>query len=309
MQSIRELEAQAKALAPILKGLVDRAVELLRGENAKLKEDVLAAIPSAEYIAKQAAALVIIPEVKDGEPGKDADPEEVKRLVAEAVAEIPHPKDGASVTVDDLAPVIAEQLGKAVAELPKPKDGASVPIEDVQRLVAEEVARQMAAIKLPEPRHGDDGRDALQMEILPAIDPEKSYPRGTYATHGGGLWRAYELTKAMRGWECIVDGVAGVDVQQDDHRGITVAVQMASGKVEHKAFNLPAMIYRGVYQPGMHHPGDTVTWGGSLWHCDAPTEDKPGEIGSKGWTLCAKKGRDGKDGTNGRDLTKGVPIK
>jgi hypothetical protein len=35
-----------------------------------------------------------------------------------------------------------------------------------------------------------------------------------------------------------------------------------------------------------------VTWGGALWHCDAPTKDKPG---TENWTLAVKKGRDGKD--------------
>ncbi|HDK7109809.1 TPA: phage portal protein, partial [Klebsiella pneumoniae] len=32
----------------------------------------------------------------------------------------------------------------------------------------------------------------------------------------------------------------------------------------------------------------------SLWHCDEQTQDKPGETGSKGWTLAAKRGRDGR---------------
>lgn len=58
----------------------------------------------------------------------------------------------------------------------------------------------------------------------------------------------------------------------------------------------PVMLYRGVFTEGSYSKGDTVTWGGSLWHCDADTtESKPGD-GSKDWTLCAKKGRDGKDG-------------
>ncbi|EHS4321377.1 phage portal protein, partial [Escherichia coli] len=41
-----------------------------------------------------------------------------------------------------------------------------------------------------------------------------------------------------------------------------------------------------------YHPGDTVTWGGSLWHCNSMTGDKPGEAHSSGWTLAAKRGRD-----------------
>lgn len=56
------------------------------------------------------------------------------------------------------------------------------------------------------------------------------------------------------------------------------------------------MRYCGVYGDGKAYAlGDTVTWAGSLWHCDAPTMSKPGE-GLAGWTLCVKRGRDGKDG-------------
>ena len=65
-----------------------------------------------------------------------------------------------------------------------------------------------------------DGRDALQLEIQPFIDEGKSYPRGSYATHNGGLWRAYEKTHGMRGWECIVDGVSDVDISMNGQRNL-----------------------------------------------------------------------------------------
>lgn len=61
-------------------------------------------------------------------------------------------------------------------------------------------------------------------------------------------------------------------------------------------FRLPVMTYQGVFTEGKtYRRGDTVTWGGSLWHCDAETTDKPD--GGKNWRLAAKRGRDGKDGT------------
>jgi hypothetical protein len=60
-------------------------------------------------------------------------------------------------------------------------------------------------------------------------------------------------------------------------------------------FRVPVMIYRGVYREGeQYEQGDVCTWGGSLWHCDTQTKDKPGGE-QKCWTLAAKKGRDGKD--------------
>jgi len=60
-----------------------------------------------------------------------------------------------------------------------------------------------------------------------------------------------------------------------------------------------AVIYRGVHTPGeVYDTGDMVTCGGSLWHCNEITEEKPGE-GSSAWTLAVKRGRDGKDLTRG----------
>ena len=209
---------------------------------------------------------------------------DIGAMVSEAVAAMPVPQDGKSVTVEDVRPVLQELITAAMPEIP-----------DVKSLVSEAVADLPA----PEPgKNGEDGRDALALELLPFIDESKSYPRGSYATHNGGLWRAYEKTHGMRGWECVVDGIAGVEVSMEGMRNFTVTVNRSSGAIEKKAFDVPVMVYRGVFKSGDEYlPGDTVTWGGSLWHCDEQTQDKPGETGSKGWTLAAKRGRDGRDKT------------
>lgn len=82
----------------------------------------------------------------------------------------------------------------------------------------------------------------------------------------------------------------------DDGRTVLLSFEQGdqSFKVE---LGIPAMIYRGVFKDGhRYEKGDTVTWGGSLWHCDAAeTSDKPDGT-EKHWTLAAKRGRDGKDG-------------
>jgi hypothetical protein len=211
-----------------------------------------------------------------------------------------------------LHPLFEEKYGtrlKALEDRPVPTngtDGTSVPIEDVQRMVEEAVAKRMADIRMP--KDGEPGRDGAHLEILPAISQDKSYPRGTYAKHAGGLWRSFEATDGMRGWECIVDGVADVKLEAIE-REFTVTTRRSSGAEEVKTISLPVMLYRGVYKEGQEYlGGDTVTWGGSLWHCDSNTADKPGELGSKGWTLAAKRGRDGKDGVNGKDYTKAVAL-
>ncbi len=69
-------------------------------------------------------------------------------------------------------------------------------------------------------------------------------------------------------------------------RLFSVVVRQSSGQRTEKTFSLPVMLYRGVFRAGeTYHPGDTVTWGGSLWHCNSMTEDKPGEAHSSAWTL------------------------
>lgn len=234
-------------------------------------------------LACEAATLIQLPE-----PPQIPD---IDAMVTAAVAALPPGEPGKSVTVDDVKPMLEQMVKAAVAEIPVPEAPL---LPDIGAMVSAAVAEMPA----PEPVSGEDGRDALQLEVLPCIDEGKSYPRGSYATHSGGLWRAFQKTQGMHGWECLVDGIAGLEVANTDERNFTVTVTRASGQAETKSFALPVMIYRGVFKAGDEYlPGDTVTWGGSLWHCDEPSTDKPGEIGSKGWTLATKRGRDGRDKT------------
>lgn len=227
-------------------------------------------------------------ELPTPENGKDYDPLVLNQAVADAVSKavnaIPAPQDGKSITPEDVMPMLKDLVTASMPVLP-----------DIKSLVADAVA----TIPPAQPAiDGEDGRDALALEILPFIDEGKNYPRGSYATHKGGLWRAYEKTHGMRGWECVVDGVAGVDIDRTDQRHFTLTVNRSSGGSETRSFDVPVMLYRGVFKSGDEYlPGDTVTWGGSLWHCDAKTQGKPGEPGSTDWTLATKRGRDGRDKT------------
>ena len=56
----------------------------------------------------------------------------------------------------------------------------------------------------------------------------------------------------------------------------------------------PGLRYAGVFEQGHSYVrGDVVTWSGSMWFCNQPTSDKPGD-GQSIWTLCVKRGRDAK---------------
>ena len=260
------------------------------GDHLKATEEKLAALTKEVSTLKDTTALNITAQLADAVASIPAPkiPElpDIGAMVSEAVATLPLPQDGKSVTPEDLRPLLQELVTATVGEIPVPRDGKDYDPAVLKQAVDDAVAALPPA---------QDGRDALQLEIQPFIDEGKSYPRGSYATHNGGLWRAYEKTHGMRGWECIVDGVSDVDISMNGQRNFIVTVNRASGASEKKSFDIPAMVYRGVFKSGDEYlPGDTVTWGGSLWHCDEQTQDKPGETGSKGWTLAAKRGRDGR---------------
>lgn len=339
---IKEVDFILSAAAPALKQqarlLVD---ESLKGIPAMLENLVAEAVknipapkdgqpgergpgPDMAEIARIIKENVAdIPAPKDGEPGKsvtiedvkpviqqavkdevatipkpEVDMAEVERILSEKVSEIPPPKDGKSLTVEDVEPLILLTVKTAVEAIEKPKDGKDAVIDmgEVQKMIQKAVEEAVKGIQIPEPKNGLDGKDALEIEILPEIDEEKSYNRGTYATHKGGLWRSFERTKGMRGWENIVKGAADYRVEYDGEREFKIITELSNGDIEEKSFIAPVLIYKGVYKPDQEYEqGDTVTYGGSLHYCNENTTERPG-TGSKSWTLAAKRGADGKDG-------------
>lgn len=284
------IKALGEEVGEAIKKLADdfqQALEKTASNMEKQLEELRLSIHEVQPVEIPDVSKMVAEAVSAIELPKAPELPDVNQLVSEAVSDavkqiaesIRIPEDGKSVTVDELRPLVEEVVKASIPE----------PI-DVEKLT-EDVA---ANIPVPEP--GADGKDALSIELEPFIDEQKCYPRGTYATHNGGLWRSHEKTHGMRGWECIVDGVSNVDIKQDNQRTFSISLQRASGAIEVKSFDIPVTIYRDVFKAGTEYqPGDTVTWGGSMWHCNEPTTDKPGETGSKGWTLAVKKGRDLRD--------------
>jgi len=218
---------------------------------------------------------------------------DIKQMVSEAVEaiEIPQPRE------PEPLPDIYALVERAVSEFPIPEPEPVVLPEfpDFEALVSDAVTKAVQAIELPEPGKGEDGKDGLQIEVMPEIDTAKSYPRGTYALHNGGLWRAYQKTAGLSGFECVVNGLNDINIEQSDDRHFTFTLSTSNGKTEEKRFTLPVMIYRDIYQPGRKYfAGDCVTFGGSVWHCYQDTTDRPNEAGSNGWRLAVKRGRDGR---------------
>ena len=234
---------------------------------------------------------------RDGLNGKDADPDVisalVEKLVQDAIDALPPARDGKDgVDGKDAKPEqIRLEVERAIAALPKAADG----IDGVDGRDGRDG------------KDGAPGRDALQIDILPAIDLTRSYPRSTYAQWGGGIIRSTRTTEPVPdgglltdcGWTFLVRGISMIDIQQTGEREFEFRVLYNDGTTENKGFRVESQIYRGVHVDGKQYErGDTVTWAGAVWHCNAPTSERPGD-GSTFWRLAVKRGRDGKDGKDG----------
>lgn len=343
--NLRELEAQAEFLAPVIAAAVKSAVQPLRDTLAEKDRQIADLIKRFEELPEPVApdleaiaALVVVPEP---ERGKDAEPVNLEALAkaAAALVVVPEPIPGkdAEVDLDALAkaaaalvvvPVDLDTLAiKAASLIPLPKDGepgkdaepadlkaiaALVEVPKAQEIDLKSLAIEAAAmVPVPEAKHPQDGRDALHLEILPAIDEAKTYARNTYAKHDGGLWRTFEQSSGMRGWECIVEGLKAVSVEQTGDREFSVTLAKSSGAEVVQKIAMPIQIYKGVHRDGeAYDQHDNVTWAGSQWtSTKAGNTDKPGS--SDAWTLVVKAGRNGKDlreNASTFDASKGVKL-
>lgn len=263
---------------------------------------------SVKALAKRIDELPAPKPGKDGEPGKDADNEAILKALSERLQEmvdaIPKPKDGENGKDADPATIKA-LAAEAMAALPKPKDGKDGENgKDADPAVLRKMVDDSVALIKP-PKDGENGkdgapgRDALQINILPAIDVTRIYPRGTYAKHDGGLWVSYKTTapNSMDGWECIVEGIKSIEVVQgDDPRDVTVKAALSSGTATEFPLQIPSTVDQGLYVDGKtYRKGDGVTWGRSYWIAKCDTAQMPDDAaaGDKHWRLAVKRGRDG----------------
>jgi hypothetical protein len=242
-------------LAPVVLEAVATAVAALpKPENGKDADPETIRAMVAEAVAQ-------LPPAKDGEPGRDADPAEIERMVGEAVAALPKPQDGKSVAAEDVAPLIAAEVAKAVSAIPAAKDGVGLAGALIDR----------------------DGNlvltltDGSQRELGPVVGKDGSDGEpGKDGDPGAAGFSLDHFDTEMR------DGGRTLVLKFEDE-----------GRIETHELGLDAMIYRGVFKEGSEYePGDTVSYGGGLWHCGEVTRDAPGEQ-SKAWSLAVRRGRDG----------------
>lgn len=255
---------EAGANSAIEASHVDEQTSALRVEIAELRALVDAIpepqpveIPDVQRLVDEAVAA--LPPAQDGQPGKDAEPVDYERVIAAVVSQIPAPQDGKGVTVEDVAPLIAEAVQRAVDALPAAKDGVGLAGAIINRdhhlivTMTDGSTHDLGEVVGRDGEKGDPGKDGRDGFSLEDFDSE------------------------------IRDG------------GRTLILSFTAGDVRHTVeHQLDVVLDRGVYKAGeTYQPGDGATWGGSWWIAQAQTKAKPGE--NNEWRLAAKKGQNGKD--------------
>ncbi len=99
---------------------------------------------------------------------------------------------------------LADSLAKQIDSLPKAqdgKDGESVSIDQAKELAEAWLADNVKVKDGTDGTNGKDGLDALQINILPMIDETKTYAKGTYAQHDGGVMKASRNTDPIQNVE------------------------------------------------------------------------------------------------------------
>jgi hypothetical protein len=325
-----------RSTAPLLKRIADLEVEVVGLRSLDHSVAIAHAVRAAVEAMPKPVDGKDGRDGADGQPGEKGEPGEPGR----------DGLDAAPVSDEAIARAVAHWLeanpplaGKdgvdgAPGEKGEPgRDGQdAAPVSD--EAVAEVVAKWLEANP---PAKGDPGRDGLDgKDGRDGVDGRDGAPgeKGQDGKDGVGLAGALidrdgqlvvtltDGTTRELGPVVGKDGAPGekgrdgFDLRDFDTEirdgGRTLLFKFEQdGHSETHELALNVMLYRGVYKEdraGGYEPGDTVTFGGSLWHCNEPTAAKPGE-NEKAWSLAAKRGRDGNNGKDGRAPEPPQPVK
>lgn len=224
----------------------------------------------------------------------------------EARPEPPTPKDGTSVTVEDVLPALlgaipepvpgppgdSVTLEQVLAAIPTPKDGASVTLSEVLAALTPHVDETLAAIPAPK-----DGTSVSLDDVKGLVESNMACWALDFERRAQDLLQrvADKMPTPKDGRDAT--SLEDIDlVLADDGRTVTLRF-LGGDQVREKSIKLATIIDRGVFKRGeTYEPGDAVSWGGSLWVAQAGTGDAPEESrDGKPWRLAVKKGQNGKD--------------
>ena len=147
------------------------------------------------------------------------------------------------------------------------------------------IAVKAAVADIPVPKDGAPGKDAAPVDMdAVASMLEVAVRRAVDA-----------LPKPKDGADGFSMKDVSIDLKED---GRTIVFRFLVEGVE-KSFEIvcPWQIYREVFKAGTRYQrGDSVTYGGSQWFARKDTTQTPGT--GDDWVLAVKRGRDGKDGSS-----------
>lgn len=210
-------------------------------------------------------------------------PDMVSKAVDEAVSAIPAPRDGTSVSVDDVMPALEGRVQKFLDAIPVPKDGApgeSVTLDDVAPMIEDAIAKAVSAI--PAAKDGADGVGLAGALIDRGGNLVVTLTNGEAKSLGPVVGKDAEPAEPGR------DGLGFEDLDFETKDGRLYAVFRRDDLV--KEARLPGISYRGGWKAGEYLTGDSVTFGACQWIATEDTDEKPGE--GKAWQLAVRKGRD-----------------
>lgn len=258
LEQIRAAIPSEDAIAELARDVATSVVsDLPKPENGMDGKSVTVedVAPMIEAEIEKRFAVIRVP--KDGEPGKDADPNEVAGLVREMISE-----DMAA-----LRESIASEIKNEIPELP-----------DIPAMIDDAVATALSNLPTPKDGVGLAGAHIDRDGILTlTMTDGKQVPLGKVQGADGV---GFDDIKTFF---------------REDER--TLVIQFMKGdrtlEFEHE---LSIPIHRGVWRDGSEYrKGDNVTFGGSTWIAlKHEPEGKPGFGGE--WMLITKKGKDGRDG-------------
>jgi len=307
-------DAIASATAPLLARIAvleekgsPAAIVGEKGERGADGRDAVVDDVLLEALAVKAAALI---------PPARFTPEDVRPIIEEAVAatvakaveQIPTPQDGAAGPPGESVElaVVERMVATAVAALPPPKDGISVTVEDVAPLVSQEVERAVKSLPAPQNGVGVAGAVIDQRGVLVLTLSDGSLRElGPVVGHDG--------TDGAQGIDGLM-GPAGRDGQDgtlenlkavfDGERTIALCFKDTGEPIEGGTIKLTGLtIYRGIWSPERGYDiGDQTTYQGGIWTAKAVSRGaQPGtNAGAEFWTLSAKRGDTGKAGPQGK---------
>jgi hypothetical protein len=205
--------------------------------------------------------------LKDGDPGASVTVEECAPLIAEEVARqvaaLPPAEPGRNVTIDEVRPLLQEM----VDALPPAEPGKSVTVEECVPVIAEEVARQVSAIPPAEP-----GKSVTVDEVAPVIAAEVARQVAALPAPEPGKSVTVEDVEPL-----LREMVAAIEIPKGEPG--------APGK-------LPAV---KAWEDRVHYEGEVVAYDGATWQAAKDTGRAPPH---EDWTCIARSGRDGEDGAS-----------